>query len=74
MSTIDPKGRRQTVYKHWLTPLEKLLSLAQPNQYLRPGMTVEALQRIAASISDMDAAKRLQTARAALAEQLHSVA
>lgn len=72
--TIDAKGRKRTIYKQWLTPLEKLLSLDHPNQYLRPGMTVEALQRVAAAISDTDAATRLQTARAALAQQLHSVA
>ena len=73
-STIDRKGRKRTVYKLWLTPLEKLLSLDRPNQYLRPGVTVEALQRVAAAISDTDAATRLQNARAALAQQLHCVA
>ena len=72
--TIDPKGRKRTVYKQWLTPLEKLLSLDRPNQFLRPGITVEALQRVAAALSDTDAAKRLQTARAALAEHPHHVA
>jgi transposase InsO family protein len=71
---IDAKGRKRRLYREWRTPLETLLSLDQPNLYLRPGITVEALQRVAAAISDTDAAQRLQAARAALAQQLHSVA
>ena len=67
---IDAKGRKRRLYKQWLTPLEKLLSLADPQQYLRDDLTVEALQRVAGAMSDTDAAKRLQTARGNLAEQL----
>ena len=67
---IDARGRKRRLYKHWLTPLEKLLSLDEPNRYLRTGLSVEALQRVACAISDTDSAKRLQTARATLSHQL----
>lgn len=71
---IDPRGRKRRLYKQWLTPLEKLLSLDKPQQYLRPGLTVEALERLANTLSDTDAAIRLQKAREALAQQIHTVA
>ena len=71
---IDARGRKRRLYKQWLTPLEKLLSLDDPQQYLHDGLTVEALQRVAAARSDTDAAKRMQKARAALGEQIQRTA
>jgi transposase InsO family protein len=60
---IDAKGRKRRRYKQWLTPLEKLLSLDQPQQYLRQGRSLDALKRHAAALSDTEAAERLQRAR-----------
>ena len=71
---IDAKGRKRRLYKSWLTPLEKLLSLDQPQQYLRPGLTVTALRRVALSLSDTDAAQRLQRAKDAMFTQLRKSA
>ena len=71
---IDAKGRKRRLYKQWLTPLEKLLSLDHPPQYLRPGITVETLKRVAGTMSDTDAATRLQTARSTLGEDLQRTA
>lgn len=67
---IDPRGRKRRLYKQWQTPFEKLLSLEQPQQFLRPGLTVAALQRVAASISDTEAARRMQQAKNTLFEQI----
>jgi adenosyl cobinamide kinase/adenosyl cobinamide phosphate guanylyltransferase len=61
---IDAKGRKQRLYKLWRTPLETLLSLDRPQQLLRPGLSVAALKRVAASMSDTEAARRMQQARA----------
>ena len=72
--SIDAKGRKRRLYKHWRTPLEKLLSLEQPQQFLRPGLSVNALERIAAAMSDTEAATRMQRARSALFEQLRQPA
>jgi transposase InsO family protein len=63
---IDKKGRKRRRYKTWLTPLEKLLSLDKPEQYLRQGRTLGALKRAAGALSDTDAALRLQRARDAM--------
>ena len=41
-----------------------------PHQYLREGLTVAALQRIAAAVSDTEAAQRMQQAKRKLFEQL----
>jgi len=67
---IDPKGRKRRRYKQWLTPLEKLLSLDQPEQYLRQGRSVAALERAAGALSDTEAAVRLQRARDAMFHDL----
>jgi hypothetical protein len=67
---IDAKGRKRRLYKLWQTPLEKLLSLDRPQQFLRPGLSLNALKRVAASMSDTEAARRMQQAKNNLFEQL----
>jgi len=71
---IDAKGRKRRLYKQWLTPLEKLLSLEKPEQYLRHGRSLEALKRAAGALSDTEAALRLQRARDAMFADLTRVA
>jgi len=67
---IDEKGRQQRVYRRYQTPLETLLALPQAQQYLRPGLTLAVLQRIAATRSDTEAAQRMQQAKRNLFEKL----
>jgi transposase InsO family protein len=67
---IDEKGRQQRVYRRYQTPLETLLALPQPQRYLRPGLTLSVLQRIAGTRSDTEAAQRMQQAKRKLFEQL----
>jgi hypothetical protein len=71
---IDEKGRQRRFYRRYLTPLETLLALPQPEQYLRPGLTVAALQRIAGAIGDTAAAQRMQQAKRKLFEELRTPA
>ncbi len=71
---IDPRGRKRTFCRNWLTPLEKLLTLHRPQQYLKPGITLQTLRRIAAARSDTECATRLQTASTDLAQRLQSTA
>jgi hypothetical protein len=52
------------------TPLETLLALHNLAPYLRPGLTINALRRIAAARSDTDAARRMQQAKAKLFPRL----
>jgi hypothetical protein len=61
--TLDEKGRTRYVYHRYQTPLETLLALPNPAQYLRPGLTVAVLQRIAGTRSDTEAAQRMQHAK-----------
>jgi transposase InsO family protein len=68
---IDHRGRKRVRYKRYQTPLETLLALDKPAQYLRQGLSLNALKRIAAALSDTDAARRMQQAKAKLFEQLH---
>ena len=67
---IDEKGRQRCFYRRYQTPLETLLALSQPQRYLRDGLTVTVLQRIAAAVSDTEAAQRMQQAKRKLFEQL----
>jgi transposase InsO family protein len=67
---IDAKGRKHRIYKQWRTPLETLLALHQPQQFLRPGLSINALKRVAATMSDTEAARRMQQARNTMFEQI----
>jgi transposase InsO family protein len=67
---IDAKGRKRRLYKLWRTPLEMLLALECPQQFLRPGLSIAALKRVAASISDTEAARRMQLAKNTMFEQI----
>lgn len=67
---IDAKGRKRRIYKLWQTPFEKLLSLDRPQQFLRAGLTIGALKRVAATMSDTEAARRMQQAKNNMFEQI----
>lgn len=64
----DAKGRsrKRYPYKLMMTPYEKLKSLDASGQYLKPGITLNQLDRQAAAMSDNEAAQRLNEARAIL--------
>jgi len=71
---VDAKGRKRRRYRRYQTPLETLLSLPKPQQYLRPGLTVTTLQRIGGLMSDTEAARRMQQSKHRLFEQLRKTA
>src|SRR5664279_5305272 len=71
---IDEKGRKRVSYKRYQTPLETLSLLDKPAQYLRNGLSINALNRVASTISDTDAARRMQQAKAKLFERLRLTA
>jgi transposase InsO family protein len=72
--TIDQKGRRRCLYHRYQTPLETLLALPNPAQFLRPGLTPAVLQRIAETRSDTEAAERMQQAKRRLFDPLRRAA
>jgi transposase InsO family protein len=70
---IDAKGKQKKTYpyKAMMTPYEKLKSLPEAMQYLKPGMTFQRLNDIALSISDNEAAHQLKEARKQLFKTIH---
>ena len=70
---VDAKGKRKKRYpcKGVMTPLEKLASLPEPERYLKAAITLSGLQREATRISDNEAARRLNQARAALFQSIN---
>jgi transposase InsO family protein len=71
---FDERGRKRVRYKRYQTPLETLLALDKPAQYLRQGLSLNALKRIAGALSDTDAARRMQQAKNKLFEKLRLTA
>jgi transposase InsO family protein len=71
---VDEKGRQRRHYRRYRTPLETLLALPQPAQYLRDGLILATLKRIAAMRSDTEAAQQMQQAKRQLFEQFRPAA
>lgn len=69
---VDQKGRTRRIYRRYQTPLETLLSLPRPAQYLRAGFTVDTLKHMAATSSDTEAARSMQEAKRKLFDQFTS--
>jgi len=69
---VDGKGkeRKKYLYENRMTPYDKLKSLDDAEQYLKPGMSFLALDAIALKVSDNDAAAQLQAARKQLFETI----
>jgi len=65
---LDSRGRVRKHYRydHMMTPYDRLKSLPDATQYLKPGVTFEQLDEIAYAITDNDAAQRLNQARGKL--------
>jgi hypothetical protein len=61
---VDEKGKIKKVYNTYLTPCEKLLSIEDVEEYLKPGVTRQSLkarmmeQTHLAAAQDMQAAKQ----------------
>jgi len=62
---INAKGKEQKTYpyKNMMTPFERLKSLPEVEQYLKPEITLEVLDEYALQMSDNEAADCLQKAR-----------
>jgi hypothetical protein len=62
---VDAKGKIRKTYPHdqIMTPWDRLQSIPQFTDHLKPELTVHTLRRQANAMSDNDAARQLQTAR-----------
>ena len=62
---VDAKGKQRKIYPQELyqTPYQKLKSLENSEQYLKPGITFETLDKIAMAKSPNEFAQEMQTAK-----------
>lgn len=69
---VDAKGRLRKTYPldQVMTPLEKMKSLPNPGEHLKPGVTLDALTATAQQMTDNQAAQRLNTARTQLFQSI----
>lgn len=58
--TTDDKGKRKKKYDRYMMPYEKLLSLENPEQYLKEGMTIQMIEDISKEKSDNEYATLMQ--------------
>jgi hypothetical protein len=56
-------GKRRRIYLRWATPFEMFRELPGCEKYLRPGVTLAELDRLAQSQSDTEAALAMQSAK-----------
>jgi len=71
---IDRKGKERKTYpkENYMTPYEKLKSFENAEQYLKPGITFEELDKIAYTMSHTDYAKKMQKEKQILFKNLWS--
>jgi len=65
---FDRRGKRRRIYRaqDYRTPYEKLKSLPQAAQYLKPGVSFPQLDRLAGAMSDTECAGRMRRVKQAL--------
>lgn len=62
----DSYGKVRKAYETYMTPCQKLLSIENVEQYLKPGVTRASLCEEEMKMSHVEAAEKLQTAKAKL--------
>jgi hypothetical protein len=64
--SLDARGRRHTKYRpeDYATPWQKLKSLPGAAGYLKPGISMESLDRIETAMSDTEFARKMGAAKA----------
>ena len=69
--SLDQRGKRQRKYKteDYRTPFEKLQSLPEAEQFLKPGVSFPHLEKQGLAISDTECAIRMNAAKTKLLRQ-----
>lgn len=62
----DDRGKVRKAYETYMTPCQKLLSIEDVDQYLKQGITKQSLVQEQMKMSHVEAAQKLQTAKAKL--------
>lgn len=71
--TVDSKGKERKKYPYdaMMIPYDKFKSLSNAANSLKPGVSLAALDKLAMSINDLQAAHQLQQAKRTLFKQIH---
>ena len=62
----DSKGKIKKKYETYLTPYEKLISIPNFEQYLKPEVSASSLEKISKKQSDNESAQKMQIAKSKL--------
>lgn len=62
----DIRGKEMKKYDQYLTPYEKLISLPNFEQYLKPGISASSLEMISKKQSDNESAQKMQNSKTKL--------
>lgn len=65
-TTIDKRGKETKKYDIYMTPYEKLISLQNFEQYLKPSITKEFLETRSKKMSDNENAQKMQNSKSKL--------
>jgi len=68
---VDDRGKIRKVYKTYLTPCEKLLSILNAERYFKPGVSKESLRTQMMTQTHLAAATEMQTAKEKLFAHIH---
>jgi hypothetical protein len=67
---VDKRGKIRKKYDVYLTPYAKLKTIPNAEQFLKPGITFEKLDKIAYAESDNDFAEKMEKARKEMIKRL----
>jgi len=68
---VDARGKIRKIYRTYLTPCEKLLSLSNVDEFLRAGVTVESLRVCMSKESHLVSAQKMQAAKQGLFNKIN---
>jgi hypothetical protein len=68
---IDAKGKIKKVYRTYLTPCEKLLSVLDAEQYLREGVSIQSLKAQMQKETHLASAQKMQVAKQKLFNKIN---
>lgn len=71
--TLDLKGKKKVTYNECMTPYQKLISIDNYEQYLKPTITKEILKATAMKQNHVECLKEMDRCRTQLLANVHSV-
>ena len=70
---VDERGKVKKVYENYMTPIQKLLSIPQCEQYFKEGITRELLEQQSRSENHFESAKKVHEMRTKLFKEIKRI-